>query len=114
MNFRERPYLESLTVAAHKNKKHHEKVSKMQVPFYCMFSELYENGKRKAAKKLGEVHCDIEKTKTETSIVYVLKDMSEQKPLGTSNVVGKNGNITKLITKYGINIGKVKIIFMEE
>ena len=110
MKFRERPYLESYTIAGHK-KKHKEKVSKIQVPFYCMYSETDGNGKRMTEKKLGKVNCD---GLVPGLPLYVLEDMSQQRPITESNVVAKRENVTDLIKEYGINIGKVEIIFWED
>lgn len=112
MKFPDRPYLTSVTVAAHKNKKHHEMVSKIKVPFYCMFSELNGNGKRKTEKKLGAVHREQKEITNMPS--YILVDMSEQKSMSESNVVAKSDSVTDLIKKHGINIGKVEIIFWED
>lgn len=116
MNFRDKPYLDSVTVSGHK-KKHKEKVLKIKVPFYCTFSELNGNGKRKTERKLGEVHCaewTKNSKKQEQFPVYELVDMSKQRPLTESNVVSVMPDITNLIKKYGINIGKAEIIFWED
>ena len=110
MKFRERPYLESYTVPGHR-RKHREKISKIKVPFYCMYSELDKNGKRRTDKKLGKVHCD---GLVPTVPLYVLEDMSKQRPITESNVVAKRTDVTDLIKEYGINIGKVEIIFWED
>ena len=116
MNFRDRPYLDSISVLGHK-KQHKEKVSKIKVPFYCMFSELTDNVKRKTERKLGAVHCaewTKNSKKQEQFPIYELVDMSKQKSLTENNVVSAMPNITELIKKYGINIGKVEIIFWED
>lgn len=109
MKFKEMAYLENVVISSNK-KTHKEKILKVKVPFYCTYSEL----NRKKDRKLGEVHCTKIIPDDKPMFLYELVDESEQKEQEENNVVARNQDLAHLIENYKINIGKVKIIFMEE
>ncbi len=110
MNFQDKPYLDSISVLRHKGKRR-ERVSKIKVPFFCKYHELKDNGELKAEEKLGKVHYD---DYIPELPLYVLEDLSKQRPQNESNLIARYGNLSDLIKDLGINVGKVKIIYWEE